>query len=177
MENFIITPLDLEKDIPEIDNWENEFKNTQGMRNINQFILEGNIFYSLAEVIDTNYEKYQINKNEKKYAFVFKNQDGEILGFTLNAIIEAMTPSPELIIQYVVISPKYQGQGIAKKALTTLMKNSKEYYGIEFKSAFCRIDKLNDMSRKLFKTLGFDLNYTNTNYLLATKSEIIQEKE
>lgn len=177
MKEFNIEPLDLDKDIPTIDNWEKEFADTLGMKNIKHFILEDNIYYSLAEVIETNYEKFQINKNEKKYAYVFKNQDGEILGFTLNVIIEAMTPEPELIIQYIVINPKYQGQGIAKKALTTLMNNPQEYYGSEFKSAFSRIDRLNVMSRKLFESLGFNLNYTNTNYLSATKSEITHEKE
>jgi len=177
MEDFTITPLDLVNDLPIIDNWENEYQGTPGMKAIKQFILEGNIYYSLAEVIDTNYEKFQINKDEKKYAYVFKNQNEEILGFTLNAVIEARSPAPELIIQYIVINPKYQGQGIAKKALTRLLNDPKKYYGYDIKSAFSRIDRLNIASRKLFQSLGFDLNYTNTSFLSAIKSEIIHEKE
>jgi len=177
MEKIIIDNLNLDDDLQEILEWEDKFNGTQGLENIKHFVLEDNAYYNLAEVIDVNYQKFAIGGDERKFALAFRNQNNKLLGFTLNAIIDIDKTSPELLIQYVVISPEYQGQGVAKQALLMLLKNPKKYYGINIKKAFAKIDRFNTTSRKLFQSIGFNLNYINSQFIAATKDQLIQEKE
>lgn len=55
------------------------------------------------------------------------------------------------IINYIIISEKYRGQGYAKKSIKLLMKKYKHYKYFETTT----IRKTNMASRNLFKSLGF----------------------
>ena len=177
MEKIIINKLNLDKDLKEIMDWENRYAGTEGLENIKRFILEGDAYYNLAEVIDVNYEKFAISGDERKFALAIRDTQNNLLGFTLNAVIDVDTMNPELLIQYLVINPEYQSKGIGKKALLMLLGNTEEYYGMEINKAFARIDISNISSRKLFESVGFELNYTNSKFLSATIDENTNIKE
>lgn len=176
MKDFTITPLNLEKDLPIISAWDDEFKYDTRYDTIRRFILEDNTYFGIAEVIDVNYEKFPIGNKERSHALTIKNQDNEIMGFLLSIIIDLDTNDPELIIQYIALHPNHQGKGLGKKVIKELLDNSDKYFGTKIKKFFAKVDIDNYASRKMFESLGFELNYTNTRYLKATKSQLISEK-
>ena len=173
MKDIKVTPLSLEKDLPVISSWDSIYDKDPRYDSIKHFILEDNIYYNLAEVIELNYEKFPIGREERAYSFAIKQQEN-LLGFILCCSIQILD-DPELIIQYVVLNPDAQGKGIAKFAIDEILSNQEKYLKTKVNRVFAKIDRFNMPSRKMFSSIGFDLNYTNTNYLSASK-ELVNEK-
>ena len=163
----MITHLSLEHDLPEIEKWDKEMVLSQSFETIRHFIMEDKTYYSIAEVIDTNYEKYEIGDNEKKFAFVIRTKD-EIMGFVLALLSGKKTDNPELMIQYIVLHPDYQKQGIGKSAIRQLITDSNIYFGTNVDSVFARLDKENYASKRMFDKIGFTFLPVSNNYLQAT---------
>ena len=84
MKNILITPLDLQEDLPQIAGWDSKYKDDPKYKDIKEFIIEGSIHYSIAEVIDLNYEQYPIGNNERKYAFSIKDKNFSLPFFNIN---------------------------------------------------------------------------------------------
>ena len=178
MKNFKITQLDEEKDLAEISAWDTEYKNDSKYDSIRQFILEDYIFTSLAEVIEINHDKYPIGNYERAYALCVKDcKEEKILGFTLCSVIDLNTKEPELIIKYIVIHPDEQGKGLGKKVVSELITNSSNLFDVQVQKVFAKIDVRNRHSRKMFKSLGFDISFQSDSFYKATKSYLINEKE
>ena len=153
MKDLKIVPLDLKTDIPQIAEWETKYKNHKGYKAIEHFILEDNTYYSLAEVIEINHEMYPIGEDERKHALAIKNKENNLVGFVLATIMDKTTPSPCMFLQYVVISPEFQGQGFGKKTV----KEMKLPIGPIMSLIFGYVHNQNYHSMKLMLDLGASL--------------------
>ena len=162
-----IMPLNLETDLLEISSWDDEFYDDHKYDSIKHFILEDNAYIGIGEVIQTNYEKYEIGTNERKFALSIKDDKNKIIGFVLALIDKLKTSSPELLIQYIVIHPNFQGQGIGTQVLTDLIYNPQTYFKTNIGKVFSRIENNNYASRQMFKKLGFNLAFTNSRFMKA----------
>ena len=167
MKNLKISQLNY-KDINQISLWDELYNNDPRFDSIKKYVLEDNAYWNLYELIEINYEKFEIGENEKKIALTLKNEQNEILGFLLGIVTDIKEKQPELIIQYLTINPEHQKQGLGKYFLKEILQNSKKYLGTETKKYFTRIDSSNYPSRKTFSSLGFNFTYTNSNFLVAT---------
>ena len=112
MEKLHILPIDIDYDIPIIKSWEDKFKNDSRFEGIKHFILEDNLYYGLDEVILTNYEFFHIGDDERKFVLTVRNDKDLPVGFILACSFNLSINKPELIIQYIVLSPEYQNQGV-----------------------------------------------------------------
>ena len=117
-----------------------------------------------------NYEKFPIGHEERAFSFTIKNNN-DILGFILCCTIQLLD-DPELILQYIVLSPEAQGQGIGKFAVNEILSNPKKYLNSNINRVFANVERTNTPSRKMFESLGFSLNYTNSNYLSARNKNL-----
>ncbi len=174
MKSYKIVDMNLEPDKAQIAKWETDYADTQEYKNIEHFILEDKLLYNLDEVIEMNYEAIHIGKNEIKKALVAKTKDDEILGFLLCQAFDLQTTMPELFLQYVVISPKYQHQGYGRSIFTEFFSNPNKYLGLSknIKTphyVFSYIDKTNAGSLALYKSFGFTFaEQKNSRFVRAT---------
>ena len=157
MKDLKIVPLDLKTDIPQIAEWETKYKNHKGYKAIEHFILEDNTYYSLAEVIEINHEMYPIGEDERKHALAIKNKENNLVGFVLATIMDKTTPSPCMFLQYVVISPEFQGQGFGKKTVKEITENAEQYFDVPITEFFGYVHNQNYHSMKLMLDLGASL--------------------
>ena len=176
MEKPIICPLNFNKEIPEIQSWVKNFANHPNFAGIKHFILEDNTYYGLDEVIATNYEFFNIGTDEKNYCLAIKI-DNQVIGFVLACAFNLTTPSPELIIQYIVIRPDYQHQGIGKQVVTELINNAFKYFNSNPTKVYANIQQDNLASTKLFSNLGFTLKPLKNDYLQAQKTTLALERD
>lgn len=167
MEQIKIAPLRLPNDSTEINNWQYMFKDDPRFSSIQQFILENNTYYGLGEVIETNYEILPIGQDERKYALSIKHSD-KVIGFVLALVHQLQTYNPELILQYLVIRPDYQQQGIGTKVISELIENATKYFDTQISSVFARVDCNNKSMQKTLKQFGFNLPNTNKQYISAS---------
>ena len=178
MKNILITPLDLQEDLPQITGWDSKYKDDPKYKDIKDFIIEGSIHYSIAEVIDLNYEQYPIGNNERKYAFSIKNKENEVIGFVLCCLFN-IQEKPELFIQYIVLDPDNQNKGYGQQVLNELLTNSETYMETQPVEAVAYINNKNYHSMGLFLKMGFGLKNMNADYFKAIKymPKLNQEKE
>lgn len=157
MIDFKLSPINIETDKPQIAEWDSEYALDPNYSSIFEFILENGEIRGLSEVIETNYEHFPIGKTERKYTFVAKSNEGEILGFMIMSAFDVGTSKPELFIQYVVVNPLYQHQSIGTNMLEELFSNFKKHIGVKPKNIFAYIHKNNSPSQHLFNHFGFQL--------------------
>lgn len=172
MENEIkITAMQFPEDKQEIAKWEEEFGSKPEFLSITHFILEDNVFYGLDEVIETNYEIIPIGEDEKKLAFVAKNEDNKIIAWLLMDVFDLTTEEPNLFLQYVVLHPEFQNKGYGTKVLNELFTNIENYVGVKPKKTFCYVHKKNIASRKLFEKFNFNSRECTDTYLKVQAKE------
>lgn len=171
MTNIKITPLNLDSDLKQIGNWATEFADDENYKAIEEFILEDYTYYTIAEVIQINHEQYPIGDDERKHAFAIKPQDSdEVMGFILATVMDKTTDSPSMFLQYIVISPKYQHQGIGKKALKELLENPEPYFDSKITEMFAYVHNQNFPSISLMLDIGSTLtNMQGTCYFRSLK--------
>lgn len=165
-----IVPMKFPEDKTEISNWKKIYKGTKGFNAIKHYILEDNIYYGLDEVIETNHEMLPIGDDEKKLAFVAKLNNTIVAWILLDAF-DLSTENPEMFLQYIVINPKYQNQGIGTEIAKELFLNAEKYIGIKPKEIFAYIDIKNIPSQKLFKNFNFSFRPLKEKYLQAYTNE------
>lgn len=176
MNNLQIMPLDLEKDIPEIKEWEKRFSGDNRFNSIRRFILEGNTYYGLDEVIKNNYEFFHIGDDERKFCFSVK--DGNtIAGFILACVYNISIQRPELFIQYVVLNPDYQGLGYGSQILEELLNNPNKYFAQKPVEIHAYVNKDNLASLNMCKKFGFSFKKMTNEYVKAHKQTKTLEDE
>ena len=178
MEKLQIEPLNVEKDIPIIKLWPEIYSNHPNFKCIKHFILEDNTYYGLDEVILTNYEFFHIGEDERKFCLSIKNQENVPVGFILACMFNLARDNPELILQYIVLSPAYQNLGYGTEVLKELLETPEKHFNIKPNEVYANIEKDNTASLNLFKKFGFSFTKAPYNYLRAHKSikELQEEK-
>lgn len=165
------------EDKEQIGIWEQLYKDTEGMKQIEEFILENSLIFNLGKVIETNYEVFPIGDNEIKKAYVAKKEDGEIVSFVIFDVFDMHKKKPTMIIQYVVVNPKYQGRGYGAQTLSTLLHEVKNISGVQPYEFYSYINQKNYNSQKLFLRSGFELNLVrNSEYFRAGATLPMLEK-
>lgn len=149
-----IRPISLEKDKQEIGGWEQTFKGTGLYDSIWHFIQEDNTYHSLGELISINYEQFPIGIDERKMLFIAE-KNKEIVGFVMFQSLYMSTSHPEVFLQYVVVKPGKQHQGIGEYMMTEMFLNPIKYFKIKPVEVFSIIDKTNIASQKLYTKFGF----------------------
>lgn len=166
----------------ELISWEEKFGGSAEFSGIKDFVLEGDTYHGLAEMVLVNYEIFPIGDEERLLSFVAKNDSNEVVAWFLCQVfktdptkdpISAMfddEPSTgdfftkkdneiySMFIKYIVTHPMLQSKGLGSQVLKELTLNSKKYIGVqpeEF-SAYIHVDNL--ASQKVFSNLGFDFS-------------------
>lgn len=177
MENLKLVKFDLTTDLEDVKLWKTKF-NRYEFDSIAKYILEGDIFVGLDELIYVNYEHYPIDEDERKHCFAIKNENNDVLGFIIAILCEINTPNPELIIQYIVIRPDCQHKGVGKFALNELVSNWNKYLEARPTMFFTRIEETNVPSLKLFSGFGCEFSpIESCGYLNASAHLNTLEKE
>lgn len=178
MEQLRILPLDINYDIPIIKSWENKFKDDSRFDGIKHFVLEDNLYYGLDEVILTNYEFFHIGDDERKFVLTVRNEEDIPVGFILACTFNLSINKPELIIQYLVLSPEYQNKGYGAYILNELLKNTKQYFSCSPQEVSADVEKENLQSLNLLKKFGFNFSphkdkndYLRVNKIIKTLEE------
>lgn len=165
MKEFKLTPIDLETDKAQIESWDILYKDHKNYASIRKFILEDDLISGLGEVIDANYERFPIGKDEIKKMLVAKTEDNEIFGFVILDAFDLNTSISQLFIQYIVVNPKYQHLGYGMEILTELFSSFKKYIKVKPKNIFGYVHRDNQDSKKLLLKFGFNFeNMKNSDY-------------
>lgn len=166
-EKFTILPMQFPQDKDEIDSWQQQFAGNKNFKSIEHFILEDNTFYSLGEIIETNFEIIPIGDDERKLAFVAKNDEGKVVAWFLLHVFDLNTNEPEMFFQYIVIHPEYQNSGLGTQIAKEIFLSPEKYVGVKPVEIFSYIHQVNLASQKLFKKFNFSLYPSGDNYLRA----------
>ena len=176
MKSIKINLLDLKTELNEIASWDDKYCNDVRYRTIKQYVLENNIYYSLREVINLNFEQYPIGDDEKHFIHSIRNEESKLIGFIISDIFDIKT-NPTLFIQYLVLHPHFHSKGYGTLALNEFITNSTKYVEHEPQEIFALIEKTNYESRALFEKFGFDFSQKeNENYFKAVKKTLTLEK-
>lgn len=95
MNKIKLNPISIENDLPEILSWDARFAGTEDYASIEKFIFEDWLIRGMGELIETNYENFEIGEDEKKVLLVAKDESGNIVGFTIQSIFNLST-KPEV---------------------------------------------------------------------------------
>ncbi len=164
-----IMPMDFPSDKDEIASWQTKFDGTPEFDSIKKYILEGNIYYTLGEVIELNYERIPIGNDEKLLALVAKNETNEIVGFTLICVYDLNTSKPQMFLRYIVINPAYHDKGYGTAIAKELFLSPEKYIGVKPDSIFAYIDKTNYASQHLFQEFNFRFKSINKFFYAETR--------
>ena len=148
--------MDIKKDKPLIASWERKYFGTEGLKAIRHFVLEDNLYYSLKELIEINYEHYPIGRDEFKKTLVAKTKDGEVAGFIIYDVFN-LNHNPETNLIYIAINPEMQHQGVGTAMMTELFYYFKKYFKCKPTAFITKIDRTNIASQKLCQKFGFRL--------------------
>ena len=166
-----ITQMNFPADKNEIAEWQNKYQGDKDFESIEHFILEDQTYIGLGEVIETNHEIYAIGDDERKFAFVARDESGEIVAWALVDFFDITTKNPELFIQYIVVHPKHQHKGYGEAVASELIFNSEKYIGGTPKNFFAFVNKKNKPSVALFKKFGFEFASKGADYMKAETNQ------
>lgn len=153
---FILEPMNFPPDKYEICIWEMDYSGKPEFDSIQKYILEGNIYYGLHELIDTNYERVPIGTKERKYTLVARIKN-DIIAFLNLDVFKLDTPNPEMFITHVCLHPNYQNKGYGTAILNELFSTPEKYVGVKPTYIFTKIHEENFACQNLFKKFGFDI--------------------
>lgn len=166
-----LEPMIFPEDKNEIAHWQEKYQGDKDFESIEHFILEDQTFVSLGEVIETNHEIFPIGDDERKYAFIARNESGEIVAWVLVDFFNINSKTPELFLQYIVIHPKHQHKGYGEFILKEMLFNSQKYIGGTPKNFFALIDNRNSASKSLFEKFGFNFSKMSSHILRAETAQ------
>ena len=166
-----IQPMLFPEDKNEIASWQAAYGDTPEFESIQKYILEGQTYYGLNEVIETNYEIMPIGDDERRLAFVAKSNDDEIIAWILVDAFDLNTSMPEMFVQYICIHPLYQNQGYGTEIAKEILLNAKQYIGVKPYAIFSYIHKNNTASMNLFKKFNFSISHMHGDYSRASSKE------
>ena len=166
MNKFTIQEMSSE-DRKLINNWNLEFSGKPEFESIERFILENGLLTNLDEVIMTNHDLLSLDYREIKKAFSIYDNKTNIIGFLLCFAYEIGDYSSELYLQYIVLNPNYQKQGLGTNILKEFFINQKQYLGFEPENICAVVNRVNFSSLNLFKKFGFTFKRKSRSYLWA----------
>ena len=183
----------------ELVSWEEKFGDSPEFSGIKEFILEGDTYRSLSEMVFVNYEIFPIGDEERLLSFVAKNDSNEVVAWFLCQVFKT-DPSKDpisalfddepstgdfftkkdneiysMFIKYIVTHPMLQGKGLGSQVLKELTLDAKKYIGVqpeEF-SAYIHIDNL--ASQKIFSNLGFNFSIVNNDHRYFNATSTLPE--
>ena len=162
-----ILPMDFINDKNEIANWEFLYGNTPEFDSIREFILEGQTFHGLKEVIYVNSEIYPIGNDERQFSLVAKNENNEVVAWILCDVFNLTTDKPEMYLQYIVIHPMHQHKGYGTQIAKEIFLSPKKYFGVKPTYIFARIDINNISSLALFDKFNFSFTQLDDGFVDA----------
>ena len=148
--------INMQTDRPLIKKWEEEYKDTEGMKAIRHFVLEDDTYYSLYELIWTNTDLVPIGDDEIRKTLVAKTEDGEVAGFLIYNVFN-MNYKPEVALIYIAVNPTMQHKGVGTAMHTELFSNPEKYFKCAPHIVFAKIDTENIASQKFCKNFGFKM--------------------
>lgn len=171
-DKITILPMKFPEDKQEIADWETKYKDNPNFGSIRHFILEDDTYHGLAEVIETNHEIFPIGDDEKKLAYVAKNENNEIVAWSFLDVFDLSTNKPQMFLQYIVINPEFQHMGYGTEFAKELFFNAKKYIGVKPSEIFAYIKTNNEASISLFSKFNFSLvPMSGTSYFRAITKE------
>ncbi len=168
MKKIQLFEFDPDVDLPLIFAWSDEFEKAKNngdtkIDSIYKFVFEDGLIRNFKELIFTNYEQFEIGKDERKNIIVAKTEDGKIVGFIILQIFHLNKTEPELFLQYIVVHPDFQKQKIGEQMLENLGDLLESLYGKRPVEMFAYVHKNNQASLNLFKKydiLFFDQGFS-----------------
>lgn len=156
-------------DLKEITDWCDKYRGKPEFESIEKYILEGDTFHDLADVLDVYYGStvFPIGDDERRFLFAGKDEKGSIIAWILCSLINLDTPRPEFFMQYVVVHPMFQNQGYGTEMAKELLLKPKKYIGLKPCEVFSYIEKTNIASKSLFKKFGFEFQDMTPDYVKA----------
>ena len=155
MEKLRFYLMNLNTDRQEINLWHKRFSGTDGWNAIFDFVLEKGLICSLEELIETNYLIMPKRENQRKLALTVKNEQNEIVCFVICKEYDINAFRPRLYIQYVVVRPDNQRDGIGYRVCSELADQVAKITGVRPAFAHALVKRDNVGSFELFKKLGF----------------------
>ena len=160
-----------ESDKNEVISWEENYGDKPCFDTIREFILEGDTYHGLKEVILVNYEIFQIGDDEKQFSFVAKDDNGKVVAWLLCDVFDITSGAPELFVQYVITHPLHQNEGYGTEIANEIFLNSEKYIGVKPVDIFAYVDKSNIQSKSLFEKFGFEFHDMTPKFFRAYAEE------
>ena len=179
-EDLTFAEIKMPNDLKEINGWTKTYAGTQQMQDIKNFVLDCSSNLSLGQLIDNHYEKFAIGNHEFKKILTIKNDSREIVAFAVIQAFYSLDPmTPEFLIQFLVVNPKYQHKGYGTKTLDGLFKYIEKTYKPDTCKYLVGVHKENTASLKLFKKRGFEFQEVRGDYLLhgQASSEMVKQTQ
>lgn len=182
MEKLQIKPFDIIKDLKKVKTWKKKYITHPGYQKIRHFILDDTDDrpgFSLDKIIKAYYEPTPIGKNERSAIFSIIDNDDNLLGFSITSQCDLTTKKPFLHIDFIVINPEFQNQGVATFFLKEIISNPTDYLLINPHSIHAIVSGENTASLTVFKKFGFNFDKINTTqeYYRVNKLMPILEEE
>lgn len=168
MSDFTLKSFSCQEELDEIISWDEQFKDSQLYEDYNKFLFEKGF---MKELIFNSYEIFAIDEDERKDIMIAKNSAGEIVGFTIQSIVELTSDSPELFLQCIVVKPDCRNRGIGKKILNNIGTATEKACGKMPVSIFTFINKKNVYCQNLFKKFGFTFSETKNITMLKAEGQ------
>ena len=144
-----------EEDKQQVIDWEEKYGNLPEYDTIRQYVLEGDTYHGLKEVVLVNYEIFRIGDDEKQFSFVAKDDNGEVVAWLLCDVFDISSGSPELFVQYIITHPMHQHEGVGSEIAKEILLKPEKYIGVKPVDVFAYVDKSNTASKALFEKFGF----------------------
>ncbi len=138
-----------------VENWDISVKTDPRFASILEYILENGIFFTIAELIKISHDVRRYGDNETNKVFFLRGENGEVFGFVIAGML---FDEKTMLLREVAIHPDFQGQGVARQAIKSLIKDSQQLFGEKPELVQAYIENTNKNSLKLFKKLGFEIN-------------------
>ena len=156
MKDFKIKKYDYFADHQKITDWQDESNNTQGYKQIKKFIVSD---FDEAYDLDSfliELEEDEVPFYKDRFKFIAETSDGEAIGFL--SIIrprEQIRMGGTYYIEFLMVNPKYQGQGYGSAILAEMFSNVKKYTWSRPDIVTTMFKRRNESSKRLFEKFGF----------------------
>lgn len=160
-----------EEDKQQVIDWEEKYGNLPEYDTIRQYVLEGDTYHGLKEVVLVNYEIFRIGDDEKQFSFVAKDDNGEVVAWFLCDVFDISSGAPELFVQYVITHPMHQHEGVGTEIAKEILLKPEKYIGVKPVDVFAYVDKSNTASKALFEKFGFKFHDMTPKFFRAMTEE------
>ena len=160
-----------EDDKQQVIGWEEKYGHLPEYDSIRQYVLEGDTYHGLKEVVLVNYEIFIIGEDEKQFSFVAKDDKDEVVAWLLCDVFDISSGTPELFVQYIVTHPMHQHEGVGTEIAKEILLKPEKYIGVKPVDVFAYVDKSNTASKSLFEKFGFEFHDMTPKFFRAIAEE------